>query len=279
MSRFTRYLYLTMTFLLLLIVLDAGYLTAIWPDWDNYASGPIPKSAFMRDYEKDRAANQNLPAVRWTPIAYKSIPKDMIRAVIVAEDANFFHHEGVDVEALKEAMEYNWEKGRVVYGSSTISQQTVKNLFLSPSRNPVRKLHEYLLTFSMEEHLPKRRIMELYLNVAEFGPGIYGLEAAARHYFGVRASEMTTLQCLELAATLPAPAKNNPLTRTRFFSKRLGKLQNQFGYRPPEATIIETVPAAQPDATETVTVPETAEPTAPASDTVDAPGENPANQD
>ena len=262
-----------------MIVIDLGYLTSIWPDWDNYASGSIPKSEFMRAYEEDRAADRRLPAMRWNPIGYKSIPKDMVRAVIVAEDANFFRHEGVDVEALKEAMEYNWEKGRVVYGSSTISQQTVKNLFLSSSRNPLRKLHEYLLTFSMERHLSKRRIMELYLNIAEFGPGIYGVEAAASHYFGVSAPQLTTLQCLELAATLPAPVNHNPRTHTRFFTKRLRKLQNQFGYRPPEAMIGETAPTAQPSATETITAPSTTEPAAPAMDAVDAPSEIPANPD
>jgi monofunctional biosynthetic peptidoglycan transglycosylase len=147
-----------------------------------------------------------------------------MRAVIVAEDANFWHHNGIDTEALKTAMEYNLSERKVVFGASTISQQTVKNLFLTSSRNPLRKWHELVLTFGMEQNVRKRRILEIYLNVAEFGRGIYGVEAASLHYWGVHASQLTPEQAAELAATLPAPVKNNPHTRTRFFIHHYRKI-------------------------------------------------------
>ncbi len=152
----------------------------------------------------------------------------MIRAVIVAEDARFYEHEGIDIEALKEAMEYNLSVKRLVYGGSTISQQTVKNVFLSPSRNPLRKWHELLLTIGMERILSKKRVLEHYLNVAEFGRGIYGVDAAARYYWGIPASRLTNRQSIELAATLPSPVKNNPKTRTESFHKRTKKIRRYF---------------------------------------------------
>jgi monofunctional biosynthetic peptidoglycan transglycosylase len=100
----------------------------------------------------------------------------------------------------------------------------VKNLFLSPSRNPLRKWHEVLLTWRMEQHLDKRRILELYLNCAEFGRGIYGVQAAAQHYWGISAASLSSRQAIELAATLPSPLHDNPSTRTRPFQRRVAKI-------------------------------------------------------
>lgn len=245
-SRYARYWRVAGFALLFLLIVDIGYLYAIWPNWEKFAQGTVAKSQFIEDYEKDRLDDQRLPPLQWKPIAYRAIPAHMIRAVIVAEDAKFYRHEGVDVEALKDAIEYNWEKGRIVYGSSTISQQTVKNLLLSRSRNPLRKLHEYVLTFSMENNLSKKRILELYLNIVEFGPGVFGIDAAAKHYWGVRASNLTTLQSIELAATLPAPVKHNPKTRTKFFMKRVDKIKRQFGYHEPEPTAAVPLSTEQP---------------------------------
>ena len=152
----------------------------------------------------------------------------MIRALIVAEDANFYSHRGVDIDALKEAMEYNLSEKRLIYGGSTISQQTVKNVFLSPSRNPLRKWHELVLTIGMERSLSKKRILEHYINVAEFGRGIYGVDAAARYYWGIPASRLSIRQAIELAATLPSPVDNNPKTRTNFFNRRIKKIRRYF---------------------------------------------------
>jgi len=152
----------------------------------------------------------------------------MTRAVIVAEDARFYSHNGVDVDALKAAMERNLSEKKFLLGGSTISQQTVKNLFLDVSRNPLRKWHELVLTLGMERALSKKRILEIYLNVAEFGLGIYGADAAARFYWGIPAARMSNQQCIELAATLPSPVRNNPGTRTRSFNNRVGRIRRYF---------------------------------------------------
>jgi monofunctional biosynthetic peptidoglycan transglycosylase len=211
-----------------LIMMDVGYMIGIWPDWDLYSAGPVQRSSFIRSYEFEQHRHDDWPKVRWNPVSIDRIPQSMIRAVIVAEDARFYEHEGVDIDALKEALEYNLSEKRLVYGGSTISQQTVKNVFLSPSRNPLRKWHELLLTIGMERNLSKKRILEHYLNVAEFGRGVYGVDAAARYYWGKSASRLTNQQSMELAATLPSPVRDNPKTRTKAFNNRLGKIRRYF---------------------------------------------------
>ncbi len=214
--------------LLLLVVIDAAYLAAIWPDWEDYSQGPIQRSQFIKDYENARGDRPEWPQLRWRPVALEKIPQHLVRAVIVAEDSRFYQHEGVDLEALKEAMEYNLSKKRMAYGASTLSQQTAKNLFLSPSRNPLRKWHELVLTLGMERNLSKRRILEYYLNLAEFGRGIYGVEAAARYYWDVPVSRLSWRESIELAATLPSPVANNPRSNTRAFNRRVKKIRRYF---------------------------------------------------
>ena len=214
--------------LLVLVVMDVGYLVGIWPQWGLYREGPIQRSSFIRDYESERQRRPDWPRLRWNPVSIQSIPKAMVRAVIAAEDSRFYEHDGVDLEAFKEAMEHNLSEQRMVYGASTISQQTVKNMFLSPSRNPLRKWHELWLTIGMERNLSKKRILEHYLNVAEFGRGIYGVDAAARYYWGIPANRLTSRQAIELAATLPSPVKNNPRTATKSFRKRVRKIRRYF---------------------------------------------------
>lgn len=212
----------------ILIIMDLGYLIGIWPDWDLYAEGPIQRSSFISSYEFERHRHKDWPRLRWNPVRIEIVPRAMIRALIVAEDANFYSHQGVDIDALKEAMEYNLSEKRLVYGASTISQQTVKNVFFSPSRNPLRKWHELVLTIGMERSLSKKRILEHYINVAEFGRGIYGVDAAARYYWGIPASRLSNWQAIELAATLPSPVDNNPKTRTKAFNRRVKKIQRYF---------------------------------------------------
>lgn len=213
--------------LLALLLMDLGYLVGIWPDWDRYADGPVLRSSFIRAYEHERH-RRGWPRLRWNPVALETVPRDLIGAVVVAEDARFYEHDGVDLDAFREAMEYNLSRKRMVYGASTISQQTVKNLFLSPARDPLRKWHELVLTLGMERNLSKQRILEYYLNVAEFGRGIYGVDAAARHYWGVPVYRLGRRQAVELAATLPSPIKHNPATRTRDFSQRVRRIQRYF---------------------------------------------------
>ena len=211
-----------------LLVADVVYLFTIWPDWDSYAEGPLRRSSFIEAYEEARDRNADWPALRWNPMPIETIPRDLLRAVVLAEDSRFYDHGGVDFEALREAMQYNLSQKRFAYGGSTISQQTAKNLFLSASRDPLRKWHELILTLAMESRLRKRRILEYYLNVAEFGRGVYGVEAAARHYWGIPVYRLSRRQAIELAATLPAPVGNNPSTRTRFFLHRVKKINGYF---------------------------------------------------
>ncbi len=210
--------------LLLFVIADSLYLAYIWPDWSQLASGPVPRSSFMKTYQQERSTHPDWPPLRWQPVALAQMPRYLLRTVPVAEDARFYEHEGFDLQALREVLDYNLERGRVVYGASTISQQTVKNLFLSPSRNPLRKWHEALLTWRMEQHLDKRRILELYRNSAEFGQGIYGVQAAAQRYWGISAAQLSARQAVELAATLPSPVHDNPSTRTRAFQRRVTKI-------------------------------------------------------
>ena len=213
---------------LLLILVDGVYLVWIWPDWEAYRQGPIQQSRFMLDYETKRQGRRDWPQLRWRPVALERIPKHLVRAVIVAEDSRFFEHDGVDLDALQQAMEYNLSAKRMVYGGSTLSQQTAKNLFLNASRNPLRKWHELVLTLAMEQNLPKRRILEHYLNVAEFGRGIYGVGAAAQYYWDVPVSRITPRESIELAATLPSPVANNPRSNTRAFKNRVKKIRRYF---------------------------------------------------
>lgn len=218
----------------LVVAADALYLFAIWPDWQELAAGPTPKSNIIRGYEDARTEDKRLPPLRWKPVPLARIAPAMRRAVVVAEDGRFWRHEGIDTEAIKDAVEYNMEKGRVVYGASTISQQTTKNLFLSNSRDPLRKWHELLLTLSMERNLKKSRILELYLNVAEFGPGVFGVEAAARHYYGVSAAALTPAQAISLAASLPSPRLHNPKTGTKSFERRKRRITRHLtAFSPP----------------------------------------------
>jgi monofunctional biosynthetic peptidoglycan transglycosylase len=227
-QRVARALRWSFRLLVLLVLLDGGYMAWIWPDWRSYQQGPIQRSTFIRDYQSEQLVKPDLPELRWNPVSLQRIPESMIRAVIVAEDSRFYSHGGVDWEALGDAMEYNLARGRMVYGGSTISQQTAKNLFLSPSRNPLRKWHELILTLAMEHHLSKRRIMEYYLNVAQFGRGIFGVDAAARHYWGIPASRLSRRQAIELAASLPSPAATNPAARSKNYLNRIKKINRHF---------------------------------------------------
>ncbi len=226
LERFLRRLRLGVRLFLLLLVADLIYVAGMWPDWGLYSEGPIFKSSFIKTYEH-RRHEEGGPPLRWTPIPLEKMSPHLIRAVVVAEDGRFYSHAGFDKIALEEAMEYNVANRRLAYGASTISQQTVKNLLLTPSRNPLRKWHELLLTLGMEIFLDKDRILELYLNLAEFGPGIYGAEAASRAYWGIPASQLSRRRAAELAASLPSPRENNPRSRTKFFEERARKVMRQ----------------------------------------------------
>ena len=140
---------------------------------------------------------------KWVP--YNRISIHLKRAVIAAEDANFSEHEGIDWEAMQKAYEKNAKKGKVVAGGSTITQQLAKNLFLSGERSYVRKAQEVVITYMLELLMDKERILEIYLNMVEWGTGVFGAEAAAQHYFGIPASALNQAQAARLAVMLPRP--------------------------------------------------------------------------
>ncbi|MDH5444771.1 MAG: monofunctional biosynthetic peptidoglycan transglycosylase [Gammaproteobacteria bacterium] len=224
LARYHRRIKWTLRIVLLLMALDIFYIITIWPNWDRFEHGPVAKSAFIKHYEAKRRTDKSLPRVHWQPVSLSKISPHIQKAVIVAEDARFYSHSGFDVIALKDAMDYNIEKLEMKYGASTISQQVVKNMFFSASRDPLRKWHELIFTISMEFFVPKKKILEVYLNIAEFGKGIYGVEAASRFYWNKPARRLTLNQAAMLAATLPSPKKHNPKTKTTYFKTRTKKI-------------------------------------------------------
>jgi len=145
---------------------------------------------------------------RWVPLS--SIPKHVRMAVLVAEDSAFYTHAGVDWHEVWESVETNWEEGRIVRGGSTITQQLAKNLYLSTSKDPIRKFKELVITWILEARLTKKRILELYLNIIEWGPGIFGIEAAAQRHFHKPALRITREEGARLAAVIPSPLRRRP---------------------------------------------------------------------
>lgn len=214
-----------------LFFVEIGYVLGLMPDWDQFIYGPIQKSRVIQNYEYQQTVNNNWPIMQWYPVPLSKLPSHLARAVIVAEDSRFYQHKGFDQEAIKKAIEYNLAKGKLAYGASTISQQAIKNLLLSHSRDPLRKLHESILTYAMEKNVGKTRILEIYLNIVEFGRGLYGVEAASRAYFGKSARKLNRMESIELAATLPAPVKHNPATRSKFFLSHRKKIARHLGLK------------------------------------------------
>jgi monofunctional biosynthetic peptidoglycan transglycosylase len=180
-----------------------------------------PSSTALMDSQRAQAIELSRPYDQhWTWVPLGRISSNLQRAVIVAEDASFFSHEGFDWESIRDAALDNLEAGKMKRGGSTITQQLAKNLYLSSERSLFRKAHEALITRLLERDLPKERILELYLNVAEWGRGIYGAEAAAQHHFGKSAAELTGDEAAWLAAMLPAPRRYDPLRKTASLTRR-----------------------------------------------------------
>ena len=188
-----------------------------WPDVAAMASENPSSTAFI-----DRARSQGTE-IQWNWAPYTSISNHLKKAVVVAEDMSFFSHNGFDTHEIKVAAR-EAAKGKRVRGASTITQQLAKNLWLSPSRLPTRKLREIILTRQLERHLEKGRILELYLNVVEFGPGIYGAEAAARHFFGLSAADIDADQAAQLAASLPRPSTWHPGVTSNGYQRAISRI-------------------------------------------------------
>ena len=212
----------------LLIVYELWVFGHVW--W--WVEHNPASTAFMDDrLERLREAN---PKARlrqhWVP--YARISNHLKRAIIAAEDGKFLDHEGFDWEAIQQAHAKNLKQGRVVAGGSTISQQLAKNLFLSGARSPLRKAQEAVVTVMLERMMSKRRILEIYLNVIEWGNGVFGAEAAARHYFGVSAAQLSAEQAARLASMVPNPRFYDShrqsrwlVTKTRLILGRMGAAQ------------------------------------------------------
>ncbi|MCS6896398.1 MAG: monofunctional biosynthetic peptidoglycan transglycosylase [Nitrospira sp.] len=180
-----------------------------------------PSTTALMEQRLAEAAGRKQPVVRqWVWVPLERISPHLQRAVIAAEDASFFVHEGFDWEGIRDAALHNIEAGSLKRGGSTITQQLAKNLYLSSERSLLRKIREALITRLLERHLTKRRILEIYLNVVEWGRGVYGAEAAARHHFGKSAADLTADEAAWLAAMLPSPRRYDPFRKTDALIRR-----------------------------------------------------------
>jgi monofunctional glycosyltransferase len=257
---------------LLLLVAWLAYEWITFPDVEKLATERPTTTAFMEQRKKTLRRQGKSDALEWRWVPYGKISPYLRRGVLVAEDNAFYDHEGVDVEAMKEAFDRNWKRGKVTHGGSTITQQLAKNLYLSPSRNPLRKVREYFIARALEKHLSKKRILEIYLNVVEMGERVYGAEAAARHYFGKSASALTAREAALLAGCLPNPRVMNPgdpNKRLRARQRMILSRMKRWGYLFEREVLTEkkkepeTTTTAPSETTETTATTETA----PATDT------------
>ena len=216
-------------FILIGIVCLAGFVAFqfVYPDVSKLRKENPKKTAMMefRENEWQRTRKNYKINQRWVPLG--AISPYLVKAVLIGEDDKFWQHEGFDYEAMQKAIEKDIKSKKFKLGGSTISQQLAKNLFLSPSKNPVRKVREAIITWRMERALSKKRILELYLNVAEWGDrGVFGIEAASRAYYGKPASALGPEEAARLAAVLPNPRKFNPLGEQRYVVHRSNLIYN-----------------------------------------------------
>lgn len=181
----------------------------VWPPVWRLADANPETTAFI-EYRLAQKPGTKISRI-WEPLG--AISPNLQKAVVVAEDTFFWRHHGFDLIGIREALERNLKRGKLAAGGSTITQQLAKNLYFNPGKSFIRKLQEALVAMRLEMSLPKERILELYLNCVEWGDGIFGAEAAAKHYFGVSASQLTAYQSATLAAMLPSPLTRSPSSR------------------------------------------------------------------
>jgi len=216
--------------LLLVALVVLGWLVwegITWPDVAALAHRAPATSAFIERYKaRERAAGRR-PQVTLAWTDYSRISPNLKRAVLVAEDINFFSHHGFDWGEIKAALEESLGERDAARGASTITQQLVKNLWLSPGRNPLRKAKEALLTWQVERTLSKRRILELYLNVVEFGPGIYGVGRASERYFGKLPGDLGEEESALLAASLPRPRSWHPGSQSAAYRRYVSQIRSR----------------------------------------------------
>jgi monofunctional biosynthetic peptidoglycan transglycosylase len=200
---------------IILVICAGGFAYLAWifltiPDVRPLRTQNPATTAFIELRAGEARARGKAPrrAQSWVP--YARMSPELVRAVLVTEDSAFWQHEGVDLEQIRESLQVNLKKGTLARGASTITQQLAKNLYLSPSKNPLRKLRELLIARRLEAELSKRRILEIYLNVIEWGDGIYGAEAAARAYFNKPAAALTAEEAALMAGAIFNPRVLNP---------------------------------------------------------------------
>ncbi len=223
--RWTRYwparhlLILLILATLVLIISGSGWLWLATPDVGWLRTTNPQTTAMMRHRQEEQSVTGQIGRSRWQWVGLSQISPYLIQSVVQSEDPLFFDHRGFDWESMWQALLANLRERSMVVGGSTLTQQVAKNIFLQPSRTPMRKLREAVLTFRLERELTKARILELYLNIVEWGPGVYGAEAAAQTYFNKSAAELRLSEAIRLAAVLPNPQRLSPLDYTHPYIK------------------------------------------------------------
>ena len=232
----------------------------LWlPDVRIYGRQNPKETAYtlLREKQARKAGKKFNKRMFW--VGMGGISEHLQHAVVIAEDDTFYRHKGIDWDQFQIAVETNIRQGRFAYGGSTITQQLARNLYLSPSKNPLRKIKEMLIARMLEKHLGKRRILELYLNVAEWGKGIFGAEAASQAYFGKPASEINPDEAVALASIMPSPARwkvnstsrglirrrDNILSRMRASGYLSDEVENNLAETPPDLTLSTATPALE----------------------------------
>ncbi len=217
---------------LIVVAMLAAIAAHQWLTWPNVAALATTNpttSAFIEGYKRAEARAGRTPQVAWTWVPYARISPHLKRGGRGGEHINFFSPAGVALPAATAGARGAPRAGAARRGASTITQQLAKNLWLSPSRNPWRKVKEAMLTRQLEQHLDKRRILELYLNLIELGPGVYGAEAGARRYFKRSAADLNERQAAQLGASLPRPTSWNPKSTSKVYRQRvertIGRMQ------------------------------------------------------
>jgi len=223
----------------LLLFSYIGYVYLTLPDVRRLAKENPKTTAFMQLRIDEARANDRKFSIRHQWVSYSRISPMLKRAVIVTEDAAFFDHDGIDLDEIRASFEQNWEEGQFLRGASTITQQLAKNLYLSPSRNPIRKVKELLITRRLEAALTKQRILEIYLNMIEWGDGIFGCEAAARAYFGKACASLDVQEAALMAGAIINPREHSPARPTKRLLRRQQIILRRMQFKPP-------APAAAP---------------------------------
>jgi monofunctional biosynthetic peptidoglycan transglycosylase len=204
-----------------------GIMIWTWPSVGRLATARPATTAFIEQYRAEQRAAGRPTRVAWTWTPYAAISPALKRAVLVSEDVNFFSHHGFALDEMQSALEDALRDRELPRGASTITQQLAKNLWLSRSRNPLRKAKEAVLTWQIERRLSKRRILELYLNVVEFGPGVYGVGAASQRYFAKPPADLDESEAAQLAAVLPSPSTWRPGSASPGYRRRVAAIERR----------------------------------------------------